>query len=1166
VLLATLFLASHCAIRPQAAVTGVGRNYGALATETGFTENRGQWDSQTKFRAQTGQVDLSVTPTGIVYNWHKPISAPSTGGPLRDELASVQEDCPVGVEFVGATGLGKVTGEHQLPGIKNYYFGKVRANRVKSFAKTTIQDLYPGIDLVTYIDEEVNRPRYDLVVHPGADPNRIKMRFTNAKNLKVTNDGTVQYDTPFGQIRESRQMAYQKADNGPDFRFFPAQVKNPDGTVSFDTAGCLKDRALVIDPVVWATYLGGSDGSTRTTGIKVDSNQNVYVSGVASNNAFAAKFDASGNCLWTTYYGGAVTIGRDVAFGASGSLLMVGTTTDRSLPVQSGSVFDPTAGVSSACYLAKFDTSGTLVGSMYVQSASRHNLAFPKMVGKDNFCTIVALEQRSTGQFPNFLQVSVDTTSTPQIMSETTAQNMGTFNLTNITGLAADKNSNFFITGDNDGTALQGINQSGFDGVAGLIKFTPGFPRGSSLPINITDTGRTSAKGVAVDATGNVYVIGEDSGGGSSYPYTTGALSVGSTAVKCGVITKFSNNLRTVLASCRFGGPDSGTGDYIAIGSDGNPVVVVEADGTQGIPLTWDYFSGRFSQIFLAKLSSDLTTELYGSYLGIDSVTPTAFAMDSLGAVYLAGTVTADVVPTTSGAFQTTKQASTSPFLLALNPTVTPGLQKITSDRGATPNLAGGVGKQVNVSVYFAEPAGTNITLSSSSSGVYINGSAIGTSTVTGSNHVATFAVTADDVASATAVTLTASDGTNQMSMPMTIQPFIRSVVVRSPRITPGTTLTVYVLPYEVPATDQTVNIAMNPALLSGTPNLTIKGIASGQQISGSTSTTVNVGDFDTSQIGVLTASLVGGASSQSSSLQLTAPVISTLVFDTPQIDSEQSANLSLTMSSPRLTDQTYTFASSNPAVAGDVSIFVPGNSTTGSVTVATNAIFSAASTASATFSNTTNGSHHSAALKVNTNRLVSASGDATVVEGDTFLLNASTLLAMHAPQNFTVTSTYPDSIPALTMPSTVDSNALAASVPTNSVKLAAPRTARMSVQWLNGGTPSGGIKFFNINVLPLVTSVTLDSLTIKGGQDITGTVTLAEANNTASPSFSLVSSNANAFFDATAPAVVPTGMATTIPFAIHTKAVTRNTVVVITLPTPLGHRTKQFNVTLTAG
>lgn len=188
--------------------------YVTNATEFKFTENKGQWNPQAKFFARSPGMDMWVTNKGIAYDYQERST---------DETGKVfVKRTPVLVDFVGATGKGRAEGIHKLRGLTGY-FGKKKLGKIRSFSAATIKDLYNGIDLVTYFDQDEHRPRYDLIVHPGADPNQIKMRYRGAKDMTVNQDGELKYTVnDHIKVAEQRQMAYQKNGNGPDFRFLPS--------------------------------------------------------------------------------------------------------------------------------------------------------------------------------------------------------------------------------------------------------------------------------------------------------------------------------------------------------------------------------------------------------------------------------------------------------------------------------------------------------------------------------------------------------------------------------------------------------------------------------------------------------------------------------------------------------------------------------------------------------------------------------------------------------------------------------------------------------------------------------------------------------------------------------------------------------------------------------
>jgi uncharacterized repeat protein (TIGR01451 family) len=104
--------------------------------------------------------------------------------------------------------------------------------------------------------------------------------------------------------------------------------------------------------LIYSTYLGGSQ-SDEGSGIAVDSTGNVYVtgatwstnfptanplpsSGPGMEDAFAAKLNASGGIVWSTYLGGSdIDLGNAIAVDGSGDIYIVGSTRSSDFPTRS---------------------------------------------------------------------------------------------------------------------------------------------------------------------------------------------------------------------------------------------------------------------------------------------------------------------------------------------------------------------------------------------------------------------------------------------------------------------------------------------------------------------------------------------------------------------------------------------------------------------------------------------------------------------------------------------------------------------------------------------------------------------------------------------------------------------------------------------------------------
>jgi hypothetical protein len=135
--------------------------------------------------------------------------------------------------------------------------------------------------------------------------------------------------------------------------------------------------------LVYSTYLGGK-GADVGSGIVLDASENVYVTGTTSSSnfpvvnafqpslngsqdAFAAKLNASGNALiYSTYLGGSsIEVGSGIALDPSGNILVTGYTASTDFPV--ANALQPNEAGSYDAFFTRISPSGTsLVESTYL--------------------------------------------------------------------------------------------------------------------------------------------------------------------------------------------------------------------------------------------------------------------------------------------------------------------------------------------------------------------------------------------------------------------------------------------------------------------------------------------------------------------------------------------------------------------------------------------------------------------------------------------------------------------------------------------------------------------------------------------------------------------------------------------------------------------------------
>jgi hypothetical protein len=324
-----------------------------------FIENRGQWDESVRFLVRARGLDLWITNTGMLYDVRG--TAPAARTDVSSATASAvaratHDDATVGridlapqriaARFIGAR-AATIEGVEALSAYHNYYVGDSTrwAEHVPLYRGVLMSGVYRGVDVRLSLEEE--RPRYDVIVAPGVDPSIVRLRFDGAV-AALSDDGALVLTTMSGEVRHQGLFAYQGV--GASRRAIPCRfVVDRDGTVGFRVADYDRSEQLVIDPLVWSSYLGGSNDDLAN-GVAIDGAGAVWIAGQtissdfptlnafqrrksSSYDAFVTKVSSSGALLWSSYYGGSGDDrGYDVAVSGDGSATVVGMTSSTNFP------------------------------------------------------------------------------------------------------------------------------------------------------------------------------------------------------------------------------------------------------------------------------------------------------------------------------------------------------------------------------------------------------------------------------------------------------------------------------------------------------------------------------------------------------------------------------------------------------------------------------------------------------------------------------------------------------------------------------------------------------------------------------------------------------------------------------------------------------------------
>ena len=169
--------------------------------------------------------------------------------------------------------------------------------------------------------------------------------------------------------------------------------------------------------------------------------------------------------------------------------------------------------------------------------------------------------------------------------------------------------------------------------------------------------GSDEIDGIAIDSTGNIYVVGTTSS--TNLPATANAFQK---VVRGGFsdvfVAKLNPSASAILYLTYLGGGDTDIASAIAVESSGNAYVVgttLSRDFPVTVGAAQTRFAGAdiFGDAFVVKLDPTGSTLVYATYLGgsLDDLA-NAVTLDATGAAYIVGSTRSRDFPVTSSAFQ----------------------------------------------------------------------------------------------------------------------------------------------------------------------------------------------------------------------------------------------------------------------------------------------------------------------------------------------------------------------------------------------------------------------------------------------------------------------------------------------------------------------------------
>ncbi len=611
-----------------------------------FEANHGQWDPRTRFVARLAGATARITPVGASFT--------ADGG------------APLTLRFAGGRSSDPVA-EAPLAARSNYLIGPDRSRwvtGVPSYRRVRQSGVWPGIDVVYHGTQ--GRFEYDFEVAPGARPADVALRLGDRDDVRLRRDGTLVIEAGAKTVRQPRPVAYQVA-AGRRQRVRAGYRLEPDGTVRLRVGSYDPTRPLVVDPVIVnSTYLGGSqtdygsavasgaDGSTFVAGGTSSANFPGTTGTRMSDDAFVAKFDAAGEIVFTTFFGGQSSdSATGLALSPEGRPRIAGMTFSE-LPIVNGPQTTRHDG-SHDGFVVEFSADGTAVtystylgGSstdfaLDIASAGGGQVVVVGQTTSSDLPTVAASQPALGGSTDGFL-VRLDTSGGPFLHSTY----LGGSAEDHAYGVASGPDGSAFAVGRtasaNFPTAAP--RDASLSGIADgfLARFAPT----GGTPLYSTyhgGGGHDYAHDLAVDADGAAHVAGVTNS--TDFPVVNAAQPVragGSDAY----VTKFTPSGAGLTYSTHFGGSaDEVAMDIVLVG--GGKAAVAGFTYSPDFPTRASVDNtvlGTYDG-FVTQLSQTGATIDYAVLLGGDQIdAANGIANAGAGRVAVAGDTASDDFPT----------------------------------------------------------------------------------------------------------------------------------------------------------------------------------------------------------------------------------------------------------------------------------------------------------------------------------------------------------------------------------------------------------------------------------------------------------------------------------------------------------------------------------------
>ncbi len=594
-----------------------------------FTENRGQWPEEILYIGQTDFGKIMFTQDAVYYQLIK-TTCISSDIPSSSEI----ESQTIKLSFVNAQ-TPTIQGKTLLPHYSNYFIGNDQNHwgiHCNNYAQVNYTNVWDNIDLSYFFTPQ--GMKYEYYVHPGADIQDLQVQVIGADLL--SNKHCLELFTSLGNLKDDQLLVYGQNSQSP----IQASFKVDGDLFSFDVEDAETcDETIVIDPIVYSTFLGGSD-TELCRSISVDKYGDVYVTGETTSADFSVTVTENGN-------------------------LVPG--------------YDQTFGMSWDGFVVKLNSSGTEL--QYSTYLGGNNIDYSYGIAVDEFCNAYLTGRTYSSDFPvtatedgplssgyNQIMDGPCDTFAVKLNSSGTELLYSTFvggsGMDSGEAICLDNSGNAYIVGYTSSSnfpidqTVGGAQAPGYDQTfrGGIDAFVVKLNSSGTELIYSTYLGGNNwdmAYDIAVDTTGNAYIVGSTRSSDFPIDQTVGGVPApgydhtfnGGTYDVFAV--KLNSHGTELLYSTYLGGVQSDECFGVTVDASGNAFLtgtthsddfpIDQTVGGVSAP-GYDHTFNGYSDAFAVKLNSSGTELLYSTYFGGSSWDNSrCIAVDRFGNAYITG-------------------------------------------------------------------------------------------------------------------------------------------------------------------------------------------------------------------------------------------------------------------------------------------------------------------------------------------------------------------------------------------------------------------------------------------------------------------------------------------------------------------------------------------------